>query len=151
MLRADEVNVRIDSAGGHYIAFARNNFGARPNFNGDAGLDIRIARLAYGADASVFNGDVGFDYAPVIENQCIGDDGIGRIGAAGLALAHTIADHLTAAKFYFFTVNRVVLLDLNPKLGIRQAHPVAYCGAEHIGVGAFAHGLGGCFFSCHLL
>jgi hypothetical protein len=40
----------------------------------DAGLDVRIAGLADGADAAVLDADVGLDDAPVIEDQRVGDD-----------------------------------------------------------------------------
>ncbi|WP_243470564.1 hypothetical protein [Vreelandella lionensis] len=51
-------------------------------------------------------------------------------------MAHAIADHLAAAELHFFTVVGGVFFDLNPKLGVAQAHAVAYRGAVHIGVGA---------------
>src|SRR3546814_9889186 len=46
LLRADEVNMRIDCACGDDLAFAGNDFGARANNDVDTGLHVRIAGLA---------------------------------------------------------------------------------------------------------
>ena len=46
LLRADEMDVRVEAAGGEDLAFARDHFGARPDDDGDAGLDVGIAGLA---------------------------------------------------------------------------------------------------------
>ena len=81
LLRTDEVDVRIDAAGGQNQAFARDGFGRRANRNRDAGLNVGIAGLADRRDTSVLDADVGLDDAPVIENHGVGDDGIDHFGA----------------------------------------------------------------------
>ena len=46
LLRADEMDVDVEAAGGEDLALARDHFGAGPDDDGDAGLDVRIAGLA---------------------------------------------------------------------------------------------------------
>src|SRR6185295_3688156 len=99
LLRADEVNVRVDAARGDDHALARDHFGACADRNGDGGLDVRVARLADLPDFPALDADVGLDDAPVVHNQRVGDDGVGDLGREQLALAHAVADHLAAAEF----------------------------------------------------
>ena len=114
LLRADEVDVAVDAAGGDDHAFAGDDFGAGADDDGDAGLDVRVAGLADGGDAAVLDADVGLDDAGhVIDDQRVGDDGIDGFGRDALALAHAVADDLAAAEFHFLAVDRVVLLDLD--------------------------------------
>ena len=72
------MNMRVDAAGGQDLAFAGDDLGAGADDDVDAGLHIRIAGLADGGDAAVGDGDVGLDDAPVVDDQCVGDDGIDR-------------------------------------------------------------------------
>ena len=85
LLRADEVDVRIDAAGGDDHPFAGDDLGARADDDVDARLDVGIAGLAEPGDASGLDRDVGLDDAPVVEHQRIGDDGVGHVrrGRAG--------------------------------------------------------------------
>ena len=46
LLRADEMDVRVEATRGEDLAFARDHLGPGPDNDGDAGLDIRIAGLA---------------------------------------------------------------------------------------------------------
>ncbi len=90
------------------------------------------------------DGDVGLDHTPVIQDQRVGDQGIGRLATGPLALAHAIADHFATAKLHLFAVAGEILLHLDPQLGVAEAQPVAHGGAVHIGVGAsieLAHGV----------
>ncbi len=48
-----------------------------------------------------------------------------------LALAHAVADHLAAAELDLLAVDRAVAFDLDDKLGVGEAQPVAGSGAEH--------------------
>ena len=52
LLRADEVDVGVEAAGGEDLAFAGDDLGARADDDGDAGLDVGIAGLADGGDAA---------------------------------------------------------------------------------------------------
>jgi len=134
------VDVGIDAACGEDHPFARDDFGAAANHDVYARLDVGVARLADGSDAAIFEANVGLHDAPVIDNQRVGDDGIGDFGGDALALAHAVADDLAAAKFHFFAVSGVVVFDLNPQLGIGQAHAVAGGRAEHLGVSVARNG-----------
>ena len=78
LLRADEMDVGVKTAGGEDLAFAGDHLGAGPDDDGDAGLDVRIAGLADGKNLAVLQSDVGFDDAPMVEDQRIGDDGVDR-------------------------------------------------------------------------
>ena len=69
------MDVGIEAAGGEDLALAGDHFGARTDDDVDAGLDVRIARLADGDDQAVLQADVGFDDAPVVEDDGVGDDG----------------------------------------------------------------------------
>src|ERR1035437_8113593 len=144
LLRADEVDVRVDAAGGDDHALAGDDLGARADDDVDARLDIRIARLADAADASVFERDVGLDDAPVIDDHRVGDHGVGAVLRHALALAHAVADDLATAELHFLAIDRMVLLDLDPQAGIGEAHAVAGGWTEHLGISLPAD------LECHL-
>ena len=59
LLRADEVDMRVDAAGGQDLALAGDHLGARADDDGDAGLGVGIAGLADRGDAAVAEADVG--------------------------------------------------------------------------------------------
>ena len=69
----------VDAAGGEDHALAGDDFGAGTDGDGHVGLDIRVAGLADGGDASVLEADVGLDDAPVIDDQRVGDQGVDYI------------------------------------------------------------------------
>ena len=56
LLRADEMDVAVEAAGGEDLALAGDDLGARPDDDVDAGLDVGIAGLADGGDAPVLDG-----------------------------------------------------------------------------------------------
>ena len=135
LLRADEMDVAVEPAGGEDFAFARDHVGAGADDDGDIGLDVGIAGLADRGDHAFLDGDVGLDDAPVIDDQRIGDDGIGRALRVGhLRLPHAVADHFAAAEFHLFAVGGEILLDLDDEIGIGEPHPVAGGGPEHVGI-----------------
>ena len=78
------MDVGIEAAGGEDLAFAGDNLGPRADDDIDARLDVGIAGLADAGDPPVLYADVGFDDAPMVEDQRIGDD---RIGGALRAVA----------------------------------------------------------------
>ena len=95
-----------------------------------------LPALPMADDAAVLQADIGFDDAPMVDDQRIGDDGIDRaFGAANLALAHAVADHLAAAEFYLLAIGGEVLLDLDDEFGVGQPHAVADRRAVHLGIG----------------
>ncbi len=135
LLRANEVDVGIDAAGGEDHALTGDHFGAGADTDGHAGLDVRVAGLADGKDAAVLQADVGLDDAPVVDDQRVGDQGVDHLMGEQLALALAIADHLAAAELHFFAVDGEVLFDFDEQLGVGQADLVTNGGAVHVGVG----------------
>ena len=100
-LRADEVDVAVDAAGGEDLAVARQHLGAGPDdqVRVDAVHRVGVAGLAERDDPAVADADVGLDDAPVVEDDGAGDDQVGSaLGAGRPALAHRLADHLAAAE-----------------------------------------------------
>ena len=136
LLRADEVDVRVDAAGGGDEPLARDDLRARADDDVDAGLHVRIAGLADAGDAPFLEADVGLDDAPVIDDERVGDDGVGDVFGDALALAHAVANHLAAAELHFFAVDSVVALHFDDELGVAEPHAIARGGAVHLGVGA---------------
>src|SRR6202048_3455298 len=131
-LRADQMDVRIDAAGGDDAAFAGDHLGAWADHDVDPGLDIGIAGFADAADAAVADADIGFHDAPMVEDHSVGYDGIDRTLRTGrLSLSHPVADDLAAAELDLFAVNRAVALDLDNKLGIGQPQAIPGRRAEH--------------------
>ena len=80
LLRADEVDVRVDAAGGQDQAFAGDRFGGHADHHagGHAGHDVGIAGLADAGDASVLDADVGLADAGPVDDQRVGDDAVER-------------------------------------------------------------------------
>jgi hypothetical protein len=79
--------------------------------------------------------DVSFHDTPVIDDQRIGDDGIGRALLVGdLRLPHAVTDHLAAAELHLLAIGGKILFDLDDEIGVGQPHPVAGGGAEHVGI-----------------
>src|SRR5207245_7409308 len=107
LLRADEVDVAVEPAGSEDLALARNHVGTRTNDDGNAGLDVGIAGLADRSDHAFLDRNVSFHDAPVIDDQRIGDDRVGRALPVGdLGLPHAVTDPLAAAELHLLAVNR---------------------------------------------
>ena len=139
-LRADEMDVGVEAAGGEDFSLARDHLGARADDDGDARLDVGIAGLADRGDASFLQADVSFDDAPMIEDQRVGDDRIDRAARVGyLALAHAVADHLAAAEFHLLAVDGEILFHLDDEIGVGQPHTIARGRPEHVGIGRAFH------------
>ena len=81
LLRADEVDVGVEAAGGEDLALAGDDLGAGADDDRDARLDVRVAGLADAGDAAVLQADVGLDDAPMVDDQRVGDDGVDRAAA----------------------------------------------------------------------
>ena len=133
LLRADEMNVRINAAGSEDLALTRDDLGAGTDDDIDARLHVGIAGLADFEDAAVLDGDVCLHDPPMIDNQRIGNNGIHRPLRLGeLRLPHPVANDLAAAEFHFLTVDRQVAFDLDNQIGIGEAHAIPGGGAEHV-------------------
>ena len=136
LLRADEMDMGVDAAGGQDLALAGNRFGSGTDYNGDARLRIRIAGLADGCDAPVLEADVGLVDAAGIDDERVGDHRVdGTTGARHLALAHAVTDDLAAAEFHFLAIGGEILFHLDEELGVGQPHLVAGSRPEHLGIG----------------
>ena len=91
----------------------------------DAGLDVGVAGLADAGDAPIVQADIGFDDAPMIDDDRVGDHGVdGAVGARDLRLAHAVANDLAAAELHLLAVDREVLLDLDEQ---RRYRPGGSC------------------------
>ena len=135
LLRADEMDVGVEAAGGEDLAFARDHFGAGTDDDGDAGLDVGISGLADRRDQPVLQADVSLHDPPMVEDDGVGDDRVDRAArVGGLRLPHAVADHFAAAEFHLFAVSCEILLDLDDELRVGEANPVAGRGAEHFRV-----------------
>ena len=129
------MNMRVDTASGENLAFACNDVGSRSDHDVDAGLNIGITGLADPRNTTILDTDIGFDDAPIVQNDDIGDNQIDSFGRGPLSLPHTVADDLAAAEGYFFAVDTAIFLDLDDELGIRQTQTVTLCRAIQFGIG----------------
>ena len=137
LLRADEVNVNVETAGGNDLSFGGDRLGAGSDDDIHPRLDIGISGLADSRNPAVFQTDIGLVDARMIQDQRIGDNGIhGAAGARDLGLAHAVADNLAAAEFHFFAIDRAIVFDLDDQVRIGKADLVAGRGAEHVRIGA---------------
>src|SRR5882762_6087045 len=68
LLRADEMDVAVESARGEDFALARDHVSAGADDDGHIGLDVGIARLADRADVSFLDRDIGLHDPPVIDD-----------------------------------------------------------------------------------
>ena len=135
LLRADEMNVSVEAAGGEYLALAGNDFSARADDSGDVRLNVGITGLADGEDVAVLDADIGFHNSPMVENERISDDRVDRALSVGdLTLAHAIADHLAATELHLLAVNGEIFLDLDNEIGIGEPDTVSGRWTEHIGI-----------------
>jgi hypothetical protein len=136
LLRADVVDVAVETACGEDLAFAGNCLGAGAHDDVHTWLGVGIACLTDGGDAAVLEPDIGLVNAGVIDHQRIGDDGVdGAIGAGDLGLPHAVTDHLAAAEFHFLAIGCEILLDLDEEFGVGKAHLVADGRTIHGGIG----------------
>ncbi len=114
------MDVRVNATSGEDVPFTSNRFGAGPDHDGDAFLDVGVAGLADANDAAIPEADIGLDDAPPIKNEGIGNHGVnGAVSPGGLGLAHPITNHLSAAKFHFIAVGGEVLLHFKDEFGVR--------------------------------
>ena len=70
------MNVRVNAASRDDHAFAADDFSSRSNDDVHTRLCIGVASFANSSNASVFESNVRFDNAPVVQNKCIGQHGV---------------------------------------------------------------------------
>ncbi len=110
LLRTDEVNVRIDRAGGENVVFAGDRFGCGTDDHAgrDAVHHPRISGFADAGDSSVTNADVGFvDAADCIDDRDVRDHGVENSVAVARRrrmLTHPVANDFSAAEDRFVAV-----------------------------------------------
>src|SRR5882757_5889494 len=98
------MNMTIDTAGGHDHIFARDDFGGRANeeVRVDTVHRVGISRLTYSYYAAVANADIAFDYAPMIDDDCVSYDEIENpavaISGYSAVLPHAVANNFPTAK-----------------------------------------------------
>ena len=68
LVRADEVDVRVDAAGGDDAALAGDDLGARADDDVHARLHVVVAGLADRGDPAVLQADVGLHDALVVDD-----------------------------------------------------------------------------------
>src|SRR5439155_1103760 len=80
-----------------------------PHPRRDTRHHVGVAGLADADDAAGAHADVGFVNSAEIDNQCICDHQVERVGGAG-HLAHPLAQHFAAAELALVAVDGVVAL-----------------------------------------
>ena len=135
LLRADKMNVGIDSAGSHDHAFTCQCLCGSSNRHARSHTihDIRISRFADSDDFAVFDTDISFDDSGHIHDQCICDDQIQiSVFAAGLnGLSHTVTDGFSASEFNFISICGKIFFHFNDKARICQSYFIAHGRAVH--------------------
>ena len=136
LLRADEMDVRVDAAGGQDLALAGDHLGARPDDDGSTPAWISgLPALPIRSMRPPLMPDVGLDDAPVVEDEGVGDDQIdGAVGVRRLRLPHAVADDLAAAERDLVAVDGEVALDLDHEVRVGKAQLVADGRPEHVGI-----------------
>ena len=76
LLRADEMDMRVNAARRHDIALATDDLRAGADDDVHAGLHVRVARLANGDDAPALQTNVGLHNAPMVDDERIGHHAI---------------------------------------------------------------------------
>ena len=97
--------------------------------------DVGVAGLAERDDAALADAHVAADDAPVVEDDDVRDDDVGRaLRRRPEALEHRFADGLAAAEDGLVATDAAVLFDLEPEVGVGEPQAVAHGGAVERGV-----------------
>src|SRR6056297_2030450 len=78
LLRANPMDMGVEAAGCEYLSLARDRLGARTYDDIDAGLRVRVTRLANLLDDTAFQADVCLVDTGVIDDQGVCDNGVDR-------------------------------------------------------------------------
>ena len=120
------MDVRVDGARGDDASLAGDDIGRRPDDHVDAVADVGVARMADPDDATVSDADIGADDAPPVQDDRVRDDGVeGAVRSRRRRLRHGLADRLAAAEDRLLAADGEVALDLDPQIGVAEAHLVA--------------------------
>src|ERR1700682_5323460 len=137
LLRTDEMDVRVDAAGGEDEALPGDRLGGDADHHArrDALHRVGIARLADALDAALLDPQVGLVDAGVVDDERVGDHAVQRLGVAGAGLlALAVAQHLAAAELALVAIAGEVALHLGEERRVAQAHAVAGGRAVEVGV-----------------
>ena len=130
-LRADQVDVAVDPAGGEDLAVAGDDLGPRPDHQVrvHAVHGVRVAGLAERHDPAVPDADVGLDDAPVVEHDRAGDHQCPARPRRGWRSDWPIDSRITLPPPKTASSPAAgppaVLLDLDQQVGVGQPDPVA--------------------------
>ncbi len=130
------MDVGVDATRGEDLALTGDDLGRHADRDVDALLDVGVAGLADGEDPAVPQADVGLVDARVVDDQRVGDDGVGdvlRPRDPGV-LTHAVADHLAATEHGLVTVDGEVALHLREQVGVAEADGIAGGGAVEFDV-----------------
>mmetsp|Transcript_4412 Transcript_4412/g.12438 ORF Transcript_4412/g.12438 Transcript_4412/m.12438 type:complete len:433 (-) Transcript_4412:697-1995(-) len=146
LLRADPVNVRVDTSGRQDQLLPGNHFrGIADDHVGiDAAHHIGIPCFADAHNLGSLDADVGLDDAQdSINDECVGNDGVkGIVGMDSRGLSHALTKGLAPTELALVAKRRIVLLHPDGEAGISQNDAIALGGSVHIGVGAPLHHVG---------
>src|SRR5439155_1575656 len=128
-LRADEVDVRVEPAGGDDLPLTGDHLRPGPDDHPrrHAGHEVGIAGLADADDAPLAEAEVGLHDAPVIDDHRVRDHHVEDAVGPGRArrLPHAIADHLAAAELRLLAGHGQIALDADEELGVGEPHAIA--------------------------
>ena len=135
LLRADKMNVGINSASSYDHAFSCQCLCGSSNRHARsyAVHNIRISCFSDSDDFAVFDTDICFYDSGHIHDQCICDDQIQiSVFAAGLnRLSHTVTDGFSASEFNFISIGGKIFFHFNDKACICQSYFIAHGRAVH--------------------
>src|ERR1051326_1429685 len=112
LLRANEMNMCVESTGRKNQPFASDDFSGDANDHpgGDASHHVRVARFANASNQSILNSDIRFDNAGVINNDRVRNNAIKRVTLTDSSgLAHAFAKNFAAPEFAFIAINSKIL------------------------------------------
>jgi hypothetical protein len=132
------VNVSVDSSSSDYAILRCNNLSASANGHPwrNAIHYIRIAGFADRHNPSRAHPNISFDYSPMIQDHCVGNNQIESACRGGHAagLAHAVPQILAAAELRLFTRQCQVLLNRDQERRIRQPDSIAGGWSIEIGI-----------------
>ena len=97
---------------------------------------VRISSLANADNTPVFDANIRFHDAPMVENNNICYQKIQNtlVPTRRRRLSHTITNGFTATEFTFVAIDREVFFNFNNQFSIAQTDAIARRWTEHIGV-----------------
>ncbi|CRF28650.1 Uncharacterised protein [Mycobacterium tuberculosis] len=112
------MDMRVDAAGRDDFAFACNHFCRCPDHHARLHTvhQIRIARLAYAGDDTVFNSDIGFHNPAMVYNHGIRNQRVKHplIASMPARLSHAVPNHFAAAEFALIAIDGIIIFNFRP-------------------------------------